>query len=72
MLVIFVDQPSGDPWQAVRYVEQGVGHTWGEGSVWNSVVLWAVGAMKVGNLTRLSEKAEDAPRATCTHPSSRM
>lgn len=21
MLVIFVDQPSGDPWQAVRYVE---------------------------------------------------
>lgn len=34
-----VDHPSGDPWQAVGYVEEETRCTWGEGSVWNSVVL---------------------------------
>lgn len=39
LVMILVDHPSGDPWQAVGYVDEEIGCTWGEGSTWNSLVL---------------------------------
>ena len=40
MSMILVDRLSGDPWQAGGWiVDEEIGCTWGEGSVWNSVVL---------------------------------
>ena len=69
MLMILVDRLSGDPWQAGGWiVDEEIGCTWGEGSVWNSVVLAGSESTGAGNLTPRSERGREGTGCAQTAP----